>query len=113
MGRRRMQRTIFVVLTGDQVNGHWHGVEFLTEDQLAKRGEAIGKSDTKTVLPLTHVELREKFWVTETWEVVSTSDVIKRFGAGVRVKGYTGPHGSEADASNCIDAAWEAPDGKA
>ena len=103
------QATVFAVLPGEQVCGHWHGVEFVGENELAERRGTLHDNGAALVLPLTDAALRDKFWVTFTWEIISTSEVIRRFASGVTIKGYTGPHDTEADASNCVDAAWEAP----
>ena len=109
MAKRNTQKAVFAVLPGGPVCGHWHGVEFLTEEQLVERGETVAVNGTDTVLALTDEALQGKFWVTDIWEVVSTSDAIKSFASGSPVKGYTGPHDTEVSAENCVDAAWEAP----
>ena len=97
------------VLPGEEVNGHWHGVEFLTEAQLADRRQTGNNTDVEKALSLREAEFRGKFWLTDNWEILSTAEVIRRCAEGASVKGRTGPHDTEVGASNCADAAWEAP----
>ncbi len=102
---------LYVRLPGIRVEGHWHGVDFLTESQASQlRSGGPGERD-EVVIPMSDPSLKDKYWLCENWEVVSTAEVVRRFAAGRPVVGFTGPHDTESAASDCADAAWDAPGG--